>query len=74
MFPNSRDFLFINANASMVVGNWVDYMSHMLSKESTFGPMFAMDLKSDFLHPKVLPLYQVVSRGLLIEILTGLFL
>lgn len=53
----------INANASMVVGNWVDYISHMLSKGSTFGPMSTIDLKGDFLHPKVLPLYQVVSRG-----------
>lgn len=63
MFPNSGDFLFINANVSMVVGNWVDYISHMLSKGSTFGPVSAVDLKGDFLHPKVLPLYQVVSRG-----------
>lgn len=63
MFPNSGDFLFINANASMVVGNWVAYISHMLSKGATFGPVSAIDLKGDFLHPKVLPLYQVVSRG-----------
>lgn len=57
MLPNSRDFLFINDNASMVVGKWVDYISLMLSKESTVGPMSAMDLKGDVLHPKVLPLY-----------------
>lgn len=63
MFPNSRDFLFINADTSMVVGNWVDYISRTLSEEPAFGLMSAMDLKSDFLHPKSLPLYQVVKHG-----------
>lgn len=47
----------------MVAGNWVDYISRMLSEEPAFGLMSAMDLKSDFLHPKFLPLYQMVKHG-----------